>query len=134
MIRLSQRVPYSLPLVHQVIADVPAYPSFVPGVVAARVAPCKDGLFDADLDVVILGKPYTYRSHVMVDPLCVRAEASTFLGDLNVAWHLRAEGEEATHIDFHLNTSIPGLSWLMPEEWPTRIMNAFAKRCADFAE
>lgn len=129
--RLSRRVPYALNVVHHVIADVESYPHFVPGVVAANITQKSQHAFTADLDVKILGKAYSYRSHVTVDPLCIRAKATTFMGQLEVAWHLLEDGD-ATYVDFILTTSIPGFDWLLPQEWPKRIMASFAERCACF--
>lgn len=130
--RLSQCVPFDMPLVHSVIADVAAYPLFVPGIKNARIIEHSLDMFDADLDVHVLGNDHTYRSRVYVEPSCVRAEATTFMGKLSVGWHLR-QADGATHVDFHLTTSIPGFEWLMPQDWPLRVIQAFSKRCADLA-
>lgn len=128
--RLSHRVPSPLALVHHVIADVVAYPLFVPGVKKAVIIGHNNDVFDADLDVVILGKTHTYRSRVYVESNCVKANATTIMGHIHVGWHLR-EANSLTHVDFHLTTTIPAFDWLMPKQWPLRIMQAFLKRCAD---
>jgi ribosome-associated toxin RatA of RatAB toxin-antitoxin module len=130
--RLSRCVPYRLEHVHHVIADVASYPEFVPGVAAARILPHSDTNFMADLDVNILGKSHTYRSYVTLEPLCIKASATTFLGNLDVSWHLERNGT-TTIVNFSLSTSIPGFDWLLPQEWPKRIMNAFEERCRHVA-
>lgn len=131
--RLSRHVPFDILLVHSVIADVASYPLFVPGIKNAHIIPQSTDIFDADLDVHVLGKYHTYRSRVYVEPASVRSEATTFMGKLNVGWHLK-EIEKGTRVDFHLTTSIPGFDWLMPGEWPIRIMDAFATRCSNLSK
>lgn len=131
--RLTQCVPFEKTLVHAVIADVTSYPLFIPGVVGVRVLTQSPHTFDADLDIKVLGKKYTYRSFVEVENNSVKAKAATFMGNLNVSWFVR-ETSGKTYVDFHLTTTIPGFDWLMPSEWPSRVMQAFIKRCEDLAQ
>lgn len=131
--RLTQRVPFAASLIHTVIADVAAYPLFIPGVKGARIIPIASHSFDADLDVEFLGKNHTYRSHVTITSDSIYAKAHTIMGELSVMWTLK-QGQSDTLVSFHLITTIPGFDWLMPRALPTRIMKSFIKRCEDIAQ
>ena len=132
-IYLDQNLSLPSNFVYSVIADVEAYDKFVPHVLRSQVYDKESHQFKADLDISVLGKKYTYTSHVCLGENNIEAHAKTKFGYLDAMWEVKPKGVQASHIMFSLHTNIAGLTTIMPQSWPQNIMNAFTNRCYELS-
>lgn len=98
----SRVLPYSVPAVFDVVADVERYPEFLPWCLASRVYDCGEDSFTADLVIgyKVLRESYTSRVH-LVPNQSVRIEyLSGPFKHLENTWSFCATPEGGCRVDF----------------------------------
>lgn len=126
------------------IADIGAYPEFLPWCQAARIrrrTALPEGAELVEADLVIRFKVFRERfgSRVMLHPEARRIDVSYLDGPfryLDNKWHFRPVGERECEVDFSVdfefrNAVLQKVVGLMFHEAMQRIVRAFEARAAD---
>ena len=135
-------MPYSADEMYALIADVPAYPEFLPWCSAARVrSRCPDGAAEImDADLVISFKLFRERfgSRVVLRPEAKEIDVSYLDGPfryLNNYWKFTPVDETTCEVDFFVDfefksRTLQALIGLVFDQAMQRIVRAFEERAA----
>lgn len=139
----TRRLPYTAQQMYDLVADVAAYPKFLPWCAAARirsVTPQGDGRDVMEADLVISFKVFRERfgSRVILDPQGLKIDTEYLDGPfkyMKSTWSFAdAEGgcDVSFFVDFEFkNAVLQGIIGVVFNEAMHRIVRAFENRAAD---
>ncbi len=139
----TRRLPYTAQQMYDLVADVAAYPKFLPWCAAARirsVTPQDDGREVMEADLVISFKVFRERfgSRVILDPQGLKIDTEYLDGPfkyMKSTWSFAdAEGgcDVSFFVDFEFkNAVLQGIIGVVFNEAMHRIVRAFENRAAD---
>ncbi|MYM53881.1 type II toxin-antitoxin system RatA family toxin [Thalassovita mangrovi] len=139
----TRRLPYTAQQMYDLVADVAAYPKFLPWCAAARirsVTPEGDGREVMEADLVISFKVFRERfgSRVILDPQGLKIDTEYLDGPfkyMKSTWSFAdAEGgcDVSFFVDFEFkNAVLQGIIGVVFNEAMHRIVRAFENRAAD---
>ncbi|SEP60260.1 type II toxin-antitoxin system RatA family toxin [Thalassovita taeanensis] len=138
-----RRLPYTAQQMYDLVADVAAYPQFLPWCSAARVrsvTPRDDGAQVMEADLVISFKVFRERfgSHVVLWPETKKIDTEYLDGPfkyMKSTWGF-ADTDTGCEVDFFVdfefkNAVLQGIIGLVFNEAMQRIVRAFERRAAD---
>ncbi len=139
----TRRLPYTAQQMYDLVADVAAYPKFLPWCAAARirsVTPQDDGREVMEADLVISFKVFRERfgSRVILDPQGLKIDTEYLDGPfkyMKSTWSF-ADAEGGCNVSFFVdfefkNAVLQGIIGVVFNEAMHRIVRAFENRAAD---